>query len=145
MALDELLRLTGTSGDPEQDISASGTGTVIFAGKDRAFTGRLRVGGDVTGTNPTLDVVIQESSTGTGSWTTIATFTQVTDEQVGYIATATPRYEVPGEDPLAVVFRTTKDYLQASWTIGGTATPTFNDVSIELQPIKGFAYKRSGT
>lgn len=146
MAHDELLRLLGASqGDPEQDISATGTGSAVFAGKDRAFIARLRVGGDVTGSSPTLDMVIQESTDGSTSWGTVATFTQVTDEQVGYIATATPRYEVPGEDPLAVMFMTTKDYLRCSYTVGGTGSPTFNDVSVELDPVKGFAYKRSGT
>ena len=146
MALDDLLRLTGpSSGVFEEDISATGDGPVVFAGKDRSFTGFLRVGGDVTGTNPTLDVLIKESEDGLTSWVTIATFAQVTDEQVGYIATATPRYEVPGEDPLVVGMVTTKDYIQAVWTIGGTVSPTFNDVSIELQPVKGFAQKRSGT
>lgn len=146
MALDELLRLLGSSGDWEQDIDSTDVGSARFAGKDRRWDALLRVGGDVTGTDPTLDMIIQESADGSTSWTTAATFTQVTNEQVGYIATATPRYEVPGEDPLTVSFVTSKDYVRASWTIGGSASPTFNDVSIELRPIVGAAsLKRSGT
>lgn len=144
MAHDELLRLTGSSGDPEQDISATGSGTARFVGKGKSFIALLRVGGDVTGTSPTLDMRIQQSANGSSGWATIATFTQVTDEQVGYVATTTPRYEVPGEEPLSAGFTTTQDYLRVDYTAGGT-TPVFNDVSVELYPTHAPVMKRSGT
>lgn len=143
MAYDELLKLLGTAGDPEADLSTTGSGVARFAGKNRSFNAFLRIGGDVTGTSPTLDMRIQESPDGTGSWVTIATFAQQIDEQVGYIATATPRYEVPGEDPVVRGFTLTKDYVRVDYTLGGT-TPVFNDVSVELVIVKGAAPVRSG-
>lgn len=143
MAHDELLRLLGTTGDPEQDISTTGNGTARFVGKNKSFLAAARVGGDVTGSSPTLNLNIYESADGTNSFALVASFAQITDEQVGYIATSTPRYEVPGEDPLVISFTTTKDYIRCSYTVGGT-TPVFNDVSVELYPQHTAAFKRSG-
>ena len=127
----------------EGTLTSDTDGDAKALGRNRSFTAILRVGGDVTGTSPTLDVTIQQSATGTGSWTTIGTFTQVTDEMVGYIATATPRYEVPGEDPLTCAFNTTQDYVRAVLNIGGTASPTFPLTSIHVVP-NDTAHKRSG-
>jgi hypothetical protein len=124
-------------------ITSTANGTAKFLGRNRSFLAELRVGGDVTGTNPTLDVTIEEDANGAGVGTEIAAVTQITNEMVGYIATATPRYEVPGESPLSVVFRTSLDYVRAVITIGGTDTPTFNDVSVRVRPLSE-AYKRSG-
>lgn len=133
---DELLRLLGTTGNPVADVAASADGTGVYFGDNRGGVATLRVAGDVTGTNPTLDVVLQASDAIGGSYTTIATFPQVIDEMVGYIATATPRPEVPGETPLHVAFMMPagKPWLRVSMTVGGTGTPTFNDVSVEVRP-----------
>lgn len=148
MAHDELLRLLNTAigtGDPEQDISATGTGAnARFVGKNKAFRATMRVGGDISGT-PTLDMRIQESANGTSGWVTVATFPQVTTEQVGYVATTTPRYEVPrtlAQEPPSVAFETTKDYLKADWTLGSAGV--LNDVSVELYPLAVASGKRSG-
>ena len=62
----------------------------------------------VTGTNPTLDVLVQDSIDGT-NWATIGTFTQKTAAGLQVIDVAT-------------LF---SRRIRASWTIGGTATPTF--------------------
>lgn len=65
----------------------------------------------VSGTNPTLDVVIQDTMDGT-NYFTIATFTQAT------AAThAVQRVNMTTTRPM--------DSIRASYTIGGTATPTF--------------------
>lgn len=68
--------------------------------------------GTVTGTNPTWDVKIQESDTLGSGYADItgATFTQV-------IATGTGAVEIHT--------RTSKRYIRAVCTIGGTSTPTF--------------------
>ena len=122
--------------------AATTNGSAKALGRNRSFQAVLRVGGDVTGTTPTLNVTIEESATGTGSWTQIAAFAQVIDEQVGYVATTTPRYEVPGEDPLTVGFVTSKDYVRAVVVAGGT-TPAFPLTSVNVRPLDS-AYKRSG-
>lgn len=127
-------------------LTSTGNGDTKFLGRNRAFRGELRVGGDVTGTLPTMDVVVKQSSD-LSTWTTLATFAQVIDEQVGYIdaagAGAGPRPEVPGEDPLVVNFSTTADYVRAEVTIGGTGTPTFPLVSVKVTPLD-VAHRRSG-
>ena len=132
---DELLRLLGTTGNPVADLAATTTGTGVFFGDNRGGVATLRVAGDVTGTNPTLDAKLQASATIGGSYADIATFPQVTDEMVGYIATATPRPEVPGETPLRASFMMPdgKPWLRVVCTLGGT-TPVFNDVSVEVRP-----------
>jgi hypothetical protein len=137
VAFDALLNLY--AGDP----AASADGDYKALGRNRMFEAIVWVGGDVTGTNPTLDVTIEADANRPGDGTEIAAVTQITNEMVGYIATATPRYEVPGESPLSVVFRTSLDYVRAVITIGGTDTPTFNDVSVRVRPLSE-AYKRSG-
>lgn len=112
--------------------SATVVGDWKFVGPTRYGEIVTRVGGDVTGTNPTMDITIQESEDGVTSLGTIATVPQIIDEMVGYIATATPRYEVPGEDPLRTAFKTgsTGNYIRSTVTLGGT-TPVFNGVSVE--------------
>lgn len=61
-----------------------------------------------SGTNPTLDVVIEDTVDGT-SYNTIGTFTQLTN-------TGRQVIDITG------VFT---NRVRARWTIGGTATPTF--------------------
>jgi hypothetical protein len=143
---DDLHRLLGTTGNPKETLTATGSGSYVYVGAYKAFRAELRVGGDITGTNPTLDMRVQTDLDGQGSGTTALTFTQVTTEQVGYVGGTTPRYEVPGSDPLTGVFETgANPYVRADYTIGGTATPTFPGVSVELVPIKGYASRKSGS
>ena len=114
-------------------------------GRNRAFRGILRVGGDVTGATPTLNVTIEQSANGTTGWAAIpgAAFAQVIDEMVGYVGGTTPRYEVPGEDPLSLTFTPTQDYVRAVLTVGGTGSPTFPLTSVAVEPLD-VATKRSG-
>jgi len=62
----------------------------------------------VTGTNPTLDVVLETTADGTNYYT-VGTFAQQTSTQAG----------------LARVFGPLGATSRWKWTIGGTATPTF--------------------
>lgn len=61
-----------------------------------------------SGTNPTLDVVVEDSLDGS-NWNTIGTFAQLG---------AAGREVINITTPFA-------DQLRVTWTIGGTATPTF--------------------
>ena len=137
MAYDTTLNLLEPS-----TVNATGNGSAKFLGRNRTFKAYQRVGGDVTGTSPTWDAAIQESTDGSTGWTTIATFPQVTAEMVGYVATTTPRYEVPGSDANVRTFSTTKDYVRVANTTGGT-TPVFPLASVKIQPSSD-AFKQSG-
>lgn len=67
-----------------------------------------------TGTNPTLDVLIQDAPTANGPWSTLLTFTQATDvtnEMKSAVPTATTRAPMP--------------FVRGKGTVGGTATPKF--------------------
>lgn len=88
--------------------NANGTG-IDFGNSAVACAAILNVG-TASGTNPTCDVKMQESTDNT-TFTDIsgATFTQ---------ATAANTREV-------IRFLTTKRYVRAAFTIGGTSTPTF--------------------
>jgi hypothetical protein len=125
-------------------VNATVTGDWKFIGSRRGGNAIIRVGGDVTGTNPTLIVTIEGSSDGAGAAdATLATAATITDEMGGYIDVDTPRYEVPGEDPISVPFETgAYDYVRAVITLGGT-TPVFNTVSVE-PVVHDLAYVRSG-
>jgi hypothetical protein len=132
MALDAELWLSGDANSPIEDVSADHVGRIVDFGVGKRADVVVRVAGDVTGSSPTLDITIKESDD-QATWTTLATVPQITDEMVGYIATATPRPEVPGEDPITISIKSTKRYLQADFNTGGT-TPVFNDVSVVLEP-----------
>lgn len=63
-----------------------------------------------TGTNPTLDVVIQDGYTSTGPWSTLITFTQVTAATGNQVIAAS---------------RAPNRFLRPVATVGGTSTPKF--------------------
>jgi hypothetical protein len=126
------------------NISAAGTVQQAAkpVGRNRSFYAVGRVGGDVTGTTPTLTFTIEQSADGVSGFTQIAGPFTLT-EMVGYVAGTTPRYEVPGLDAVKGAFNTTQDYVRAVTTAGGTS-PVFPSVSIKLEPIVGAAFKQSG-
>lgn len=96
--------------------TASENGAGVHVGENAELEAQLQVRGAVSGTTPTLDVTIEEDTDAAfGSPTTIATFTQ---------ATAT------GVDERKK-FRTSKPYVRAVATIGGT-TPSFGDTECFL-------------
>ncbi len=63
----------------------------------------------VSGTNPTLDVLIQDAPTSSGPWSTLVAITQAT--------AAVNTVAVPTRPPMP--------FIRAVSTIGGTSTPTF--------------------
>lgn len=63
-----------------------------------------------TGTNPTLDLVVQDSVNSTGPWFTLMTFTQVTGST---------------SNQTIVAARSPTRYVRVVGTVGGTATPKF--------------------
>lgn len=86
--------------------TATGNGTAVEL--DDMNTLRLDLATTArSGTTPTLDVTIQTSADGSTNWSSIGTFTQVTN-------TGTQHKVFTGLDR----------YVRASWTIGGT-TPSF--------------------
>ena len=89
-------------------VTASGTSTAA-TGFGKAENIRLQLAVmAVSGTSPTLDVLLQDTVDGS-NWNTIATFTQAT-------GTGTDMQNVTA--PFG-------DQVRLSWTVGGTATPTF--------------------
>lgn len=128
-------------------LSATGNGTAKRLGRNRSFRAIARVGGDVTGTNPSATGAIAQSQD-QSTWTVLATFPAIIDEMIGYVdasppsAAEAPRPEVPGEDPLIVTFNTTQDYVRVQWTVTGT-TPVFPLTSVVIQPLPS-AHRLSG-
>ncbi len=96
------------------DITATGDGSSKdFGGGDQhPLTYAVHVKGAVSGTNPTLDLTIDESDNGS-TWRTFLSFEQITASGV-YYATG----------------KSDARYRRYGATIGGTDTPTFLDVTI---------------
>jgi hypothetical protein len=68
----------------------------------------------MSGTNPTLDVKIQQSPNGSTGWEDLAFFERVTS--------------VPAWKNVTVLTR--QPYLRCVFTVGGTGTPVFSGVSV---------------
>jgi hypothetical protein len=103
------------------------------------YEAELRVVGDVTGTSPTLAVVIRATDS-SGNVEDIATFGQIggTTQPVAGIELAAAsikrvvclqRKQTLAAVPLQFV------NIRAYATIGGSATPTFPNVNISLRPL----------
>ncbi len=91
----------------QRDATAAGSST---AGFGRANTLRAQI--TVTakeGTNPTLDVLIEDTLDGGTNWNTIGTFAQLVTTGQEVINITAPF----------------SDNIRVSWTIGGTNTPKF--------------------
>lgn len=122
MAYDELLRLSGSTNNALETVTTTHNDTGVYAGANRLFIVELRIAA-VTGTNPTLDVVIAQSATVGGSYAAIGTFAQ----QV-----AATGSEASGDDAVRIAVRTSLPYVRAQFTIGGTGTPTFTGTTVLL-------------
>lgn len=147
MAFDKLLE----SLPPRSTLGLGTTdGDWVYVGPNKNAQWRLTIGGDVTGTNPTLDVTIQGSTDGVGaSDATLATFPQQIDENVGYVASTTPRPEVPGEWGAFVTAPTLVGGTAYPWqrvhaVVGGTSTPVFPLVSCDIYHIDPDSSVQSG-
>lgn len=97
-----------------ETLLASAARTATAVGSLLSDFGRadtLRVQLDLTsrsGTNPTLDVLVEDTLDGT-NWNTIGTFAQLT---------------AAGREVINIT-AAFSDRIRVSWTIGGTDTPTF--------------------
>ena len=90
----------------QQDASAAAP---LASGFGKADTLRAQIVVSAKeGTNPTLDVLIEDTLDGT-NWNTIKAFAQLTDTGQEVIDVTTPF----------------SDNIRVSWTIGGTDTPKF--------------------
>lgn len=96
----------------DQSITATGSGSGLQVGKGAKFDINLHAD-TISGTTPTLDVVIEGSDTGAfgGEEETVVAFPQLDDSAD------------PVEKQLA--FESEHEYIRASWTIGGSGSPTF--------------------
>jgi hypothetical protein len=105
---------------PPGAIAANTNGTgVSLAGKKGTAAAILNCGAATAGTNPTMDVKLQESDDNSTNWTDItgASFPQVTNAAKCNVISFRP-----GER---------KQYIRAVATIGGTSSPSF-PVSCEI-------------
>jgi len=91
--------------------TASETGSGIHVGENVELDVEVNVRGTVSGTSPTLDVVIEESDDNI-TFTTLHTFAQITAAGLA-----------------KALMRTTKQYVRADLTIGGT-TPSFGGLEV---------------
>jgi hypothetical protein len=145
---DLLLRLFSAS------VNAAGVVTQqpgCFLGRNRTYFAVPRIGGDVTGTTPTLSFTLEESNALASGYAQVpGTGTiNVTEmwglQAAGGSAAAGAKPElprVPGTPP-KIGFTTTKDYVRAVVTAGGTS-PVFPNASIYAEPAEG-ATKQSGS
>lgn len=146
---DRLLRLFSA------DISVTGAQTQqagIFAGRNRSYFAVPRIGGDVTGTTPTLSFTLQESNALASGYADIPSMVNINviemwgdPEATGGLAAAGAKPElprVPGTPP-KIAFTTTKDYVRAVVTAGGTS-PVFPKATIYAEPIEATS-KMSGS
>lgn len=134
MAYDELLRLTGSTNNPLETITANGNGAAVYVGADRAVQAELRIAAAVIGSTPTLDIKFQDSADGVSSFTDLgAAFPQQTATDISGGGS------VPGTAPRTLIFRTRpgKPYIRIVKTIGGTGGPSFGSVSVLLTALHG--------
>lgn len=96
--------------------TASGNGDAFPGFGDADKLAAQLVVSSRSGTNPTLDVVIQHSIDGGSTWFDLISFTQ---------ATAAGNELKAYSDVQASSAQLIGDRLRAKWTIGGTNTPTF--------------------
>lgn len=129
---DELLRLTGSAGNPYEDVTATGNGVGRFYGADRTFRLRAVVTGTVTGTNPTLDVKIQDSADGVTYADLGYSFAQLTASQA--VATGS----LASFPVLTVVTASGRPWIRVAKTVGGSASPTFLGFGVLQEPPQSF-------
>jgi hypothetical protein len=114
-AQDELLRLTGSTGNSLETISTTANGTGAYYGPGRTVNFWLAVG-SAAGTGPTLAVKFQDSTDPTTGYTDVGvafpTVTGAAGTAVGSLS-----------DFPAIAFKTstTRPYLRVVKTIGGTS------------------------
>jgi hypothetical protein len=121
---DELLRLTGSTNNPFETVTATGNGTGAYYGAYRLCSFRLLVKGPITGTSPTLDIKFQSSADNSSFSDLGVSFPQVTTT-VSAGATGSQA------EPARAVVRMPagRPYLRIVKTVGGT-TPSYTGVAV---------------
>jgi hypothetical protein len=100
--------------------SSSDSGDIQNLGRDLYpnIIAVVQAKGAVTGTNPTLDIYVNAKQA-SGDYVTLQHFTQI-------VATS-------GTTPVRVkISDVLEDTIKVVYTVGGTVTPTFNNVFIDL-------------
>lgn len=129
---DELLRLTGTSGNPFDTITTTSTGTGAYFGPDRTVQFHLAVVGPVTGTSPSMTVKFQDSVDGTNSFADIGVaFAAVTGTQTTVVG------NLAALPTVVVKTSSTRPYLRVVRTLTGTS-PSFGSVAVLHSPPQSF-------
>lgn len=99
-------------------VAATTTGAAVALLYPGQSTIHVKVqSGDVSGTSPTLDIVIQESADGSSGWATIMTIPQLTAADQVYL----------------MEVQKSKPYIRFVATLGGTSTPKVNANIIVLE------------
>ena len=101
--------------------TTSNSTAVGMIGSGNEWAARITCG-TVTGTNPTLDAVVQHSVDGT-IWTNLIAFTQITASNAAAVKVA-----AASADYLVPLF----PFARVAFTVGGTDTPTFTTVAVTL-------------
>ncbi len=120
---DELLRLTGSTGNPLETVTTTGNGTGAYYGADRTVQMWLMVAGTVTGGTPTLDVKFQDSADASSYTDLGVAFPQQT---ASMLPTTGSLADFP---TVAVKTRLGRPYLRVVKTVSGT-TPSFGSVAV---------------
>lgn len=128
---DELLRLTGSTGNALETVTTTANGTGAYYGPDRTVQFWLMIAGSVSGTSPTLDIKFQDSADGSS----------YTDMGVSFPQQNTTMNAATGSladfPTLALKTKPTRPYLRVVKTVGGT-TPSFGSVAVLHGPAQGF-------
>lgn len=120
---DELLRLTGSTGNPYQTITTTFTGTGAYFGADRTIPFWLVIAGTVTGTSPTQDVKFQDSADGSSYTDRGVAFPQQTTSMASAVGNLS---DFP---MVSVTTRSGRPYLRVICTSGGTS-PSFGSLAV---------------
>lgn len=129
---DELLRLTGTPGNPFETVTATGNGDGRYIGSNMTLRLRPVLGGTVSGTNPTLDVKVQDSADGVTYADMGYSFAQLTASQAAVVG------NMSALPVLTLVTADGRPYIRIVKTIGGTASPSFGSFAILVEPPRSF-------
>ncbi len=143
MAYEAAIWLTGTTTNPLTTMSTTDvTRAGVALSPNRLYIAELRIGGTVTGTTPTMDVVIGCGSTAAilSTGQSLGAFPQATQSNVTLApetATGAARAAVQ-----RLAFRVSEDkpFVRAQITMsGGTTSPVFPNMSILVIPAEAIA------
>lgn len=128
---DELLRLTGSTGNPFETVTTTGNGTGAYYGADRTVQQHLVIAGTVSGTSPTLVVKFQDSADGT----------TYADMGVAFPSQSTTMSAATGSlsafPTVALKTQPGRPYVRVVKTVGG-ASASFGSVAVLHSPPTSF-------